>query len=401
MKIRKAVQRLLLVLCFGLLLAVTGHSARLMAAEGENTAQPVKPVSIDYEELWLVVDAGDNTAVYYSDKAQKVWTEAVKDTDGKYYIDISWLKSTSNVAIALKGDRNDEVVSIPIAARESKFKVKFDKVKGTLSFTSLPADTVNFEWRKATSYEWHTVSVADAGKADSAFGQEIEKLRVAGASIYVRLPQEKGVAGADGTFGVGKRQSKEVKVSISKRVTAPKIKINGAKLLLNTTTAMEYSTDNGKTWTKAAKNMSLETVAPGALGTGAKDVTVWFRKAATAKAGYSKTFVLEIPAQRTAPTVSAGGTAEVSYESSDGKFYLSFSSASKTSPYEYTVVKSGSTLDMAKASWRAVTSAKKISVSPRTAPEGSTIYVRKKMTSQTKTTEFALASVMGEIPVSY
>lgn len=401
MKMKKALQRLLMIICLGFLTAALGRPEALLAADGEAGAQPVEPVSIDYEELWLVVDAGDNTAVYYSDKSQKVWTEALKAADGKYYIDISWLKNTSNVVLSVKGDKNDSVVTIPIAARESKFKVKFDKVNGTLSFTSLPEGTVSFEWRKATSYEWHTATVEEAGTTGSAFWKEIEKLRVSGASIYVRLPQTEGKAGADGTFGAGKRQSKEVKVSISKRVSAPKIKIDGKKLTLNTTTAMEYSTDNGKTWTKAVKNMGLETAAPGALGAGAQDATVWFRRAATAKAGYSKTTVLEIPAQRTAPTVSAGGTAEVSYESSGGKFYLSFSDASKASPYEYTVVKSGSTLNMSKASWKSVTSAKKISVSAKTAPEGSVIYVRKKAVNQTSTTEFELASAMGEIPVHY
>lgn len=402
MKKKGSIKRWLCGLCLGLLLAAAGRCMQVMADSGtEAAAQPVQPVSIDYEELWLVVDAKDNTAVYYSDKAQKTWTEAIQDEDGKYYIDISWLKNTSAVEITLKGDLNEEVVSISIAARESKFKVKFDKVSGTLSFTSLPEEAQTLEWRKATSYEWHTATIEDAKDADSEFGQELEKLRIAGASIYVRLPQTAGQLNDDGTFDAGKRQSKEVKVSITKRATAPTVKINGTKLQLNTTTAMEYSLDCGVTWIKASKNMAIETVAPEALGAGAKDVAVWFRKAATAKAGYSKTFVLEIPAQRVQPTVSAGGTAEVSYESKDGKFYLTFSQASKTSPYEYTVVKSGNTLDMTKASWKAVTSAKTISVSAKTAPAGSTIYVRKKMVSQTTTTDLQLASAAAVIPVSY
>ncbi|MDE7210805.1 MAG: hypothetical protein K2O03_05090, partial [Lachnospiraceae bacterium] len=349
-----------LILCFGLLMVAAGLTARLAAAEGdgaENTAEPVKAVKIDYDELWLEVDAGDNETVYYSDKAKKVWSEALKGADGKYIIDISWLKATSATEITLNGDKNEEVATVKLPARESKYKIKFDKAKGVLTFSGLPSDVTDIQWRKATSYEWKTVSVEDAKDPESDFAEEIEKLRIAGASIYVRTMGVNPEADSDGTLDTGSRPGKEVKLSISKFAAAPKVKVDGKKLTLNTTNSMEYSTDNVN-WTPATKTMALKDIAPEALGASAKDVVLYFRKKATSKAPHSKTFVLEIPAQRPAPT-----SAEVTHKSEGNKYLLTFSQASKTTPYEYAVVKNGNTFDEAKASWKAVMTAKTISLS--------------------------------------
>lgn len=399
MKLRGKLQRLLFVLCIGLLSVTASRTMRLAAAEEggeENPVEQVKPVRVDFEELWLEVDAGDNTAVYYSDRAKKVWSEALPGADGNYLIDISWIKGTSAAEITLKGDKNEEVVSVQLPARESKYKIKFDKVKGVLTFTYLPDSVTEIQWRKATSYDWQTVSVEDAVDPDSEFAEELDKLRVAGASIYVRTAGSECELEADGTLDAGIRPGKEIKLSITKRGSAPKVKIDGSRLTLNTTNSMEYSTDGGRTWEPAEKKLALSKVAPGALGASAQDVVVWIRKKATSRSPYSKLFVLEVPAQRSAP---AG--AEVTYESRDGKFWLTFTQASKTSPYEYTVVKAGNTLDISKASWKSVVAAKTISVSEKTAPAGSKIYVRKKTVKQTTTTEFELASATMEISVSY
>lgn len=399
MKLRGKLQRLLFAFLIGLLFVAAGRTVRLAAAEEggeENPVEQVKPVRVDFEELWLEVDAGDNTAVYYSDRSKKVWSEALPGENGNYLIDISWIKGTSAAEVTLKGDKNEEVVSVQLPARESKYKVKFDKVKGVLTFTYLPEGATEIEWRKATSYDWQTVSVEDAVDPDSEFAGELDKLRVAGASIYVRTAGSASELEADGTLDAGIRPGKEIKVSITKRGSAPKIKIDGGKLTLNTTNSMEYSTDGGTTWIQMEKKMALAKVAPGALGSSAQDALVWIRKKATSRTPHSKIFVLEVPAQRSAPT-----GAEVTYESKDGKFWLTFTQASKTSPYEYTVVKPGSTLDIAKASWKSVVAVKTVSVSERTAPAGSKIYVRKKTVKQTTTTAFELASATMEISVSY
>ncbi len=399
MKELKRIQRLLLVLCLGLLIAVGGRCVRSLAADATPTPtpteKPVKVEAIDYENLWLTVNGEDNTAVYFSDKSKKTWWEAQKQSDGKYIVDISWIKSTTSGEINVKGDKNEEIVTVTIPAKESKYKVKFDKVSGTLVFTGLPSGVDKFLWRKTTSYQWSEVSVEEAKTKGSAFCQELEKFRVSGASIYVRIS---GINAAvkDGKLDMGRRPGKEIKVSITKYANAPKLKVNGAKLTVNTTTSMEYSLDNGNTWTQAGKAMSLDLLAPGALGGSGQDKVLWFRKKATARSPHSKTFVLEIPAQRPAPT-----TAEYSSEVKEGKFYLSFPQASKATPYEYTVVKQGIPFNAAKASWKSVVSAKTVSISQRTAQAGSTIYIRKKAVNQTSTTNLELASANAAVLVRY
>lgn len=416
MKVKDKLQRLLLSLCFALLVAGAGREVCL--AEGETTGAPgdttptetpdetpaatpapVKPVEIDYDELWLKVDKAGNTAVYYSDKGKKVWSEALPSEGDYYLIDISWLKATTATEINLKGDKNEEIVPVTLPLRESKYKIKFDKVKGILTITNLPSSVEKLEWRKATSYQWTDVTVDDAKNPESAFAKAMSELRVAGASIYVRTKGTKGGTGtgADAALEVGTRPGKEIKVSIPKFSNAPKIKIDGSKMTLNTTTSMEYSTDNGKTWTQAEKKLPIAKVAQGALAgpeTSGQKQIVWIRKKATSRTPQSKICVLEIPAQRQAPS-----GADVPSKMEDGKFCLDFQKASKTDPYEYTVVKAGDSLDVTKASWKAVIAPKKILLSNRTAPTGSIIYVRKKTVKQTTTANFELASYYLTIPV--
>ncbi len=434
MKNLKRIQQMLLVLCLGLLIAMAGRSARLAAADTgatetpteTPTPAPVQAQSIDYDDLWLYVDPGENTMVYYSDKSKKVWSEALiaeassdavraTGNEGLFCIDISWLKATSKGEINLKGDVNEEIVKVEIPARESKYKVKFNKGQGTLTFTSVPGGATYFQWRKATSYTWSDpVLITDAAKdgsgteAKSDFCKELEKFRVSGASIYVRILGENGkntTTMTDGvsttTFDVGQRPGKEIKINITKRANAPKIKINGSKLTVNTTTSMEYSTDQGNTWKDTDKAMTLEKLAPGVLVTDVNpnptNQTVWVRKKAKGTTPYSKPFILTIPAQDTAPVLGTDFTVE----SQADKFYLNFLKASKANPYEYTVVKTGTTLNPAKTSWKSVVASKQIALSPRTAPPGSTIYVRKKEVKLTKYTDQKLASAAAQVKVTF
>lgn len=434
MKNLKRIQQMLLVLCLGLLIVMAGRSARLAAADTgatetpteTPTPAPVQAQSIDYDDLWLYVDPGENTMVYYSDKSKKVWSEALiaeassdavraTGNEGLFCIDISWVKATSKGEINLKGDKNEEIVKVEIPARESKYKVKFDKKNGTLTFTNKPSGATYFEWRKATSYNWSApIPIEEALKGgsekeseNSAFCNELEKLRVSGASIYVRIVGKDGeltTTTTDGTstttFDPGQRPGKEIKINITKRANAPKIKINGAKLTVNTTTSMQYSTDKGTTWKDTGKAMSLTEIAPGALVTDTTSgtvQTVWFRKKAKGNTPYSKPFVLTIPAQRPAPVRDTDFTVTSQVD----KFCLTFPTASKANPYEYTVVKTGSTLNPAKTSWKSVISGKQISLSVKTAPPGSTIYVRKKEVKLTSKNPQELASATAQVTVTF
>lgn len=388
---------LLFVLSFFLLaglFVVRQQEAVLRAEETEETKAPlVKPVSIDYEELWVIVDANGNGTVYYTDKTKKNWSEAIKRADGKYQIDISWLSLTSTATLNLKGDLSEEIVSVTIPAPEKKIKAVYQKKNGQIVFSNVPEEYTQFEWRIATSYDWHTaVNISDATTAGSAFLKEIEKLRTSGAKIIIRLAQVPGKLNAEGTFEPGNRPSKEIKLTISKRGTAPKVTIDGSKMTVSTKKTMEYSMDLGTTWVKATDKMALADFAPASLGNGARNTAVLIRYAATEKNDYSKQQYLEIPAQRSAPSVSSADGNEIVFSSSQDKTVLTFNLASKTTPYEYAVVKNGTEFNPLKCSWKGVTSVKQISLSKKTAPSGSKIYFRKKMIKASKTAEFQLAS---------
>ena len=92
---------------------------------------------------------------------------------------------------------------------------------------------------------------------------------------------------------------------------------------------------------------------------------------------------------------------EVKFSFDQSKFYLEFPKASKEDKYEYTVVKKGEILNMLKASWKSVTSDKKVSVSAKTAPAGSVIFVRHKGTNESNSTPLVLASSYNTIVVQY
>lgn len=411
MKMKKYRILFLILILAGLLscgMFVSGRTNRIYAADAGTTgtgeaATPTPPpavklVSIDYEELWLKVDANGNQKVYFSDKSKKIWYDAVKDKDGYYYIDLSWVGNTKAEVINLKGDVGNEIVSVTLPARNNKIKAKYDKVTGAINFENLTDNMTTFQWRKTTAYNWQDVTIEDAKSSSSAFHEEIEKMRIAGGSIYVRTPPVAGKVDEKGEFYAGVRPSKEVKISIAKRANAPKVTIDGSKLLVNTKDTMEYSTDNGVNWKPAKTKMSIQEIAPAVL-TGSR-VSILFRTKATDKKPYSKAVEVAILPQRSAPTVSTTAATEVTYESGESKFYLTFNQASKTLPYEYTIVKGTNEPDQ-NASWKSVTSSKTIAITEKTAPAGSRIYVRKKTIKEGKEIQFQIASKYAPIIVTY
>lgn len=380
---------------------MTGRTVSCMAAE--TTKNPVEPYSLDYDTEWLMVKTNGNSKVYYSDEKMTEWYEAEMISSTYCIIDTSWTKASKNAVINLKGDANDTIVPVEIPAQNTKLKIKLDKVSMTLSFENLTAGVTTFQWRKSTSYEWKTVTITDAQNANSAFVNELKKMQIKGAKICIRLPQTKGAV-TNGVFSVGVRPSKEIKVTIPKLKNAPKVTIDGTKLTLATKATMEYSLDNGTTWVAAENKMNIEAIAPSTLikkTSSPKAVTILFRYAATSSSAASKMASVTIPAQRSAPSVGTSNTSEVKWAKDSQKFYLTFTKAEKKLPYEYTVVKPDAELDLTKASWKSVTSTKEIALTSKTAPEGSTIYVRKKTIKATSTTEFEMASEMASIKVTY
>lgn len=409
--------RLLFLLLFAFLLLSTGKT---VLAEGADIVQ-VK--EIDYEKSRIIIDPNGNDKVYYSDSKKSTWlsvegnrSKFICEGDGKetanecFALDISWVSVTKDYELNLKGDKNESVVNVILPARNSKIKAKFDKLSGTIVFSNEDG-AKNFCWRKDNSFEWKTVSLAQNPSEEAAkqFLTEIEKMRVKGGKIYVKFPQVYGTDAAS----TGARQSKEVKVTISKRDKAPTIKIDGNKLIVNSKDTMEYMViaDSGENtmanailgkgkWKPATKKMKIADFAPAALysatNTTPKKVTVAFRVAETERKSYSKPYFLSIPAQASKPA----GTYYAAENSTEATLTLN---ATKSRPMQYIVVASAdvSSFDPTTAKWRSATSNKIIKVKAKKYPANSVIFVRDMYIKQTATTSFSLPSHYDKLVLTY
>lgn len=360
------------------------------------TASAVSLGVINYEDLTLQIFNNNNSIVFYS-VDQLNWTEVEGIYDaGAYLMDISWVSPSGDVTLYFKGDHNSSVAMVTIPMQYNDFKVTFDKVEGEFIFDNTDLSD-EFEWRKASDYSWKTVSLDESSPSYKAFLNTVEAFRVKGAKLILRLPQQVGNA-----LEPGNRPSREITVTIPARAAAPSVSVNSSRLTLNTTATMEYYDDATRRWMECDKGMTVEEIAPAALHqNGSKDVTLKLRTAATEKAPYSKTTILTIPGQQAAPKIG-GNTDDISYYYVNSKLTMVFNLASKTNQYEYVILKPNAEFDFTKAKWITVSQAKPMTLSNSIAPDGSTVYLRKKGTdaSSTGNTSLKLSSAIVSFDVN-
>ena len=368
--------------------------------EAAGTASPVSAGVIDYENLTMQVYANNNSVVFYStDKATWTVLDAPYNTnDGSYQMDISWVSEAKAAVLYLKGDVVKTVVSLELPVQDKDFKVVYDKAEGEFTFDNT-RDYNYFEWRKASDYNWMTVSLNETSASFQNFLAIMETFKTKGASILCRLPQRTG----SGINNPGERPSKAVSVKIIARSNAPAIKVNASKLTLNTSSSMEYYNKTLATWIECNSSMSLEDIAPSVLyRNGAGTVTLMIRRAATNSLPYSKTAYLTISGQAAAPVIG-DSNCDVTYYYLNSKLVMQFNKASATNRYEYAIVKKGTDFNAASARWRLVSTSKLMTLTKSTAPDGCTIYVRKKGTdaNTSKSIELILASDTNSFKVGY
>ena len=359
-------------------------------------ATPVAIEEIDYEYFTAKVKPNGNSVVYYSTN-EKTWYELeenLKDVTDTY-MDISWVSLTSDVTLYFKGSENKTVTSVELPKRTS-IKVKFNKVDGNLEFSGCD-EASEFEWRKSTDYNWQTVPINETKDAHKAFLKTLENFRNRGASLVVRTAQKKG-----SERDPGLRPSKPVAVSISKRSSAPSLKINLLKLTVNTKDTMEYFSVKDNKWIACEKDMALKKLFPTVENPEAKNLTVKIRTAETEKKPYTKTAILQTDGQGKAPT-TGDSTKDVTYYYNNNKLVLQFNQADSSSMYEYAVLKPGMSITSGKISWKSVRKSEPIQVSASTAPKGSTIYVREKgiTGNARKNIVTTLPSLMSSFNVTY
>jgi hypothetical protein len=389
--IKKIVVLLAAVLCFVLL----GIPAVKSMAE---VATAVSIGKIDYDRLTMQVNYNDNAIVYYSTD-NNTWTElegAYDSTTKSCVMDISWISGSNEVTLYFKGNTVKTVKSVTLPAQNTSFDVDYDKAEGIFTFSDTDDSDV-FQWRKATDYNWITVNLDENSSSYNNFLEEMENFRLKGAKIYFRIPQTPGTGSAD----VGMRQSKEISVSIVARAAAPSVKVNASKLTLNTSASMEYYDQVTGLWIECSSNMSLDEIAPQVFyENGANAVTLQIRKAATTSAPYSKTAKITIPGQAAAPLIG-DQSADVTHYIMNSKLILQFNKATTKNVYEYAIVKAGYSFDVSKASWRTAATSSIITLTSSSAPEGCTIYVRKKGTDASATASLDLSSAVNSFTVTY
>lgn len=378
----------------------------LIQAEEAPKAGVVAIECINYETGELQIKMNDNIKVYYSDATMKTWNViegAAKN--GIITMDISWISSTKNYVLNLKGSEEETVVSVELPKSNTAVKATIDKIDGSVDFTNDEGAT-QFQWRKAAATDWWTTSDMDQKKDktdNGVFEKTIEEMRVRGGKIQVRLPQIVGESEAK----PGSRPSKIITLSVPKRGNAPSVKVVANSMNTNTTDKMEYkiisvagTKKTGSTWEDCDKKMSIYDMTPqvittsgGAVG---QEVVVAIRKSETEKVAYSKNCYLVIPAQEHAPALSEFTTSRTSR-----KYSLIVGNASKDMPYQYAVVGVGAKVDEKQLSWKAISNSKAIFFDKKKYPEGSIIYVRKKGENASNKTELRLPSAYTTLSISY
>lgn len=396
----KKIQALLCAIAFLIVTAygIIGTGAVMTASAA--TASAISFGTIDYENLTLQVYNNHNNTVYYStDNAN--WEEldaAYNDNSSSYSMDISWVPVSADTTLYFKGDTVKTVKQITLPAQNTDFMVVYDKVENEFTFSSME-EADYFEWRNATTYYWNKVSFKESSDSYRSFMDTIEGFRLKGAKIIIRIPQTMGT----GAGNVGARPSAEINITIPSQPAAPTVKVNSSKLTLSTSTSMEYYDKQSGLWMECENTMPISDIAPSVLyANGASAVTLQIRKAATTSAPSSKILKLKLPAQAAAPTIG-DRTADVTYYYLNGKLVMQFNHASNSNPYEYAIIKEGNTFAVETAAWKTVSSSSLMTLSNTTAPDGCTIYVRKKGRDEnaSKNLSLILASAVNSFTVNY
>lgn len=386
---------------------IFARSNKVLADTGKVTI-----TEINYENSTVTVQlSNDDNAIYISDAKQKKWeyVPVAKGVDGTVTFDISWITTTKDYTLSIKGDASTEPVSVVLPKQETKFKVSYDVSTGLVSYTN--DNSRNIQWKKKNGYRWKDAGSPEALKA------VFDGMVTNGATIVFRLAPQNG-NGAD----AGLRASKEVSVTIPKKTAAPAITVNDALMAIPVVKGMEYrytdkngiATNPEAGWTEIEKdeNMPLSKIAGKAIcsanvvGTGYNDAEVeatedqyiQFRLKATTSKQMSNSTTIMIPAQN---KLSNAETESFSLEyKSSNSFVIKAEMASDTNRYEYCIINkddvdAGITLDKPEElTWKEISSSEEISITntKHSCDEGSKVYIRRKAAGKLGDDDYKLAS---------
>lgn len=421
-------------------------AAALVLPARADAAASLKVLEVNYDNSTITVESteGDQT-LYISDKKAKKWeictekfgtkaadagageadtpatTADTTDSSSKQCtIDISWITTTKDYVLSMKGDKSTEVTQITIPKQNKKFKVKYDKVNTKFTYTGQVVSKPIIEYRKNNTTSWAVMS-DDNNKVENL----VRLLSENGNSLYFRVQGQNG-KGDD----AGARPSKEVICKIGKKSAAPTVTLNTNNNTISVSSGWQvrqvngltesgsfsyagsYSSANGTKYTDATSengwwhtynatlDVPLTEIAAAAIcstktGEHTSPVYLQFRKKATSSTQLSRTTTIRIPAQNKEPDAANSGVG-IEY-TSPTTFKLTFAYATDASPYEYCVVDKNDIKDNKIANeqdieWKTSSSSTPIEMKKNNVPDGSRIFFRKKAIGKLGDDNFELAT---------
>ncbi len=386
-------------------------------------------------------------------------------------IDFSYLSPNMENILKIKGDLDTTPSRVIINKRPQKLEVSinysnFDSsttvaqllnIRSTEGTGQYPITMDDLQWKKGADGEWldsddlktallrryllkgtnlyfRTTALNDVAKVTAPSGYTTSMfLSDSGSYSYKNAFAQLSTAQStlafdptslpDGTEG--RRPGAEVRLKINKQASTPVTKVDGSEFTMDIDYGQEYriSLDGGLTynnWTQVTDRTGKPLKLKDMLNDGSNGLTDSFpamaidvRDYSTAKAASSRIVTTNIPTQRVIAVSAIEGTPTVA----DNNVYVSYNgvknlivtipSATEDYPYEYTVVKSGSSLDIERAVWVEISKNTPVKIASTKAADGSTVYFRKKeikFQAETRThaqVDFQMASTYATFAASY
>ncbi len=275
------------------------------SAETADPAAALNVISVDYDNLAVVLRGSDDTKYYISDGNQKKWEQITATTvNNTKLIDISWISNMRTYDLSIKGDVSAKPIKLKIPKCDTRFRVAYDANTGNITYSGLPVGyTGDVQWRVKGYTQWNTTT---ANPEDDK--ELIENLTYYlntdnATTIYFRVAPEAGKSESD----PGTRPGREVSIVLPKLAPMPAITVNAD----NTVTVpkqVKYKVVGSDTWSfanTADQNVSVNTLAPNAFITSGNptptDQIVEFRTDASSNVSQlSESAYIKVKAQRSA-----------------------------------------------------------------------------------------------------
>lgn len=421
-------------------------------------ATKVEINSVDYYNENIVINNDSNTKFYFAtdtEAANNKWDVIPADSGSTTTIDFSWLSASAENYLMVKGNADTDPVRLIIRKKPEKLNISInytdmDKLSSTASIASIvnimstegtgsdPIDFSDLEWRKGDNGQWQSSSTLTVSM--------LNKFLIRGTYVYFRIcavnDNMSGTYYPDGSNG--RRFSDPQKIRIVAKTASMVYGIDGEKFTAAIGYGKEYkvtvtypgSVTASSDWiqvTDRTSTVPLATLAncvTHSIGdTNASiihdgetvafpEMLIQVRKYATDKAASSKITNISLDSQRTlTKPVIKGVPADDAVATGDDNIYVSYGGnqyltlyvplASTTLPYEYCVVKPGSTFNLSKLSWTTITKGTGVKVLASKAVDGGILYIRQKeikykaATDTSNAVAYELASTYETFNINY